>query len=124
MGAVVMVDPQRFVLIRRANPPGAGSWTLPGGRVQQGEALSAALIREVREETGLQVEVGALLEVVELMSDDYHFVVLDYAARRIGGELVAGDDASEARAVRIEELADYGVTDLVEQVVKKAFSTG
>lgn len=123
VGAVVIVDPQRFVLIRRKNPPNAGSWTLPGGRVSEGEALSAAVAREVLEETGLHVEVGALIEVVELVGDDYHYVVLDYVARPIGGDVVAGDDASDARVVHVDELADHRVTELVERVIKKALAS-
>jgi 8-oxo-dGTP diphosphatase len=122
VGAVVIVDPQRFVLIRRKNPPGAGTWTLPGGRVLEGEALSAALIREVREETGLEVEVGALVEVVELLGDDYHFIVLDYVARVTSGTLQSGDDASDAVVVHVDALADYGVTPLVDRVVRKALA--
>ena len=82
--------------------------------------MSAALVREVAEETGLRIEVGALVEVVELLGDGYHFIVLDYVARWIGGELAAGDDASDARFVHLDELASYGVTEAVERVIRKS----
>ena len=120
VGAVVIVDHPRFVLIQRKNPPGVGTWTLPGGRVSPGEVLSAAVKREVAEETGLEIEPGELLEVVELIGEGYHYVVLDYVARSIGGTLTAGDDAGDARIVHIDELASYGVTEAVERVVRRA----
>lgn len=122
VGAVVVVDPQRFVLIQRGTPPNVGSWSLPGGRVSGGELLSAALEREVLEETGLVVTVGELLEVVELIGDGYHYVVLDYAARVASGELRAGDDAADARVVHLDELPSYGVTALVDRVVRRALA--
>ncbi len=122
VGAVVVIDPQRFVLIQRGTPPNVGSWSLPGGRVSGAERLSAALEREVLEETGLVVAVGELIEVVELIGDDYHYVVLDYAARVVSGELVAGDDAADARIVHLDELASYGVTDLVDRVIRRALA--
>lgn len=122
VGAVVIVDPQRFVLIQRGTPPNKGSWSLPGGRVSAGEALSAALAREVLEETGLVVDVGELIEVIELIGDDHHYVVLDYVARVVSGTLRAGDDAADARVVHIDELASYGVTELVDRVVRRALA--
>jgi 8-oxo-dGTP diphosphatase len=92
-GAVVRDSGGRLLLIRRANPPSEGLWSLPGGRVEPGESPAAAAAREVREETGLEVEVGTLLGSVEI--GDY--LVHDFAATVVGGELVAGDDASDAR---------------------------
>ncbi len=113
-------DEPQVLLIQRGNPPNAGSWTLPGGRVELGERIAAAVARELREETGLEVEVGPLLELVEIIEGPHHFVIADHACRRTGGELRAGDDAAAVRFVPIEGLDALGVTALVRQVVQKA----
>ena len=84
----VVLDPggdgPRVLLVRRGRPPGEGRWSLPGGRVEPGERLAAAVVRELLEETGLVVEVGPLVEVAEILDPPHHYVILDYAvpARR------------------------------------------
>ena len=104
VGAVVVLD-GGVVLVRRARPPGAGEWTLPGGRVELGEPLDAAVRREMREELGLEVEVGPVLEIFERIDRDdtgairFHYVVVDYVCRAVAGTLRAGDDAADVRLV-------------------------
>src|SRR5262245_60272855 len=83
----------RVLLVKRARPPRAGGYSLPGGRVERGERLAFALKREMLEETGLEVRVGPLVEVVEIIDEAHHFVVLDYLCEAVGGALRAGDDA-------------------------------
>jgi 8-oxo-dGTP diphosphatase len=105
VGAFVHDAAGRVLVIQRGEPPGDGLWSVPGGKQEPGETLAQAVAREVREETGLVVEVGALACVVERVTDDYHYVILDYRARVIGGELAAASDARAARFVTREELA-------------------
>lgn len=101
-GAVIRDDRGRLLLVLRAREPATGTWSLPGGRVEPGESLEAAAAREVQEETGLVVSVGALLETVEVMG----YVVHDFAATVIAGDLAPGDDAADARWCTPAEVAD------------------
>jgi 8-oxo-dGTP diphosphatase len=94
VGAVI-VDAGNLLLVRRARPPAAGAWSVPGGRVEAGETMAAALTREVAEETGLVVRTGGLVGWVERISADHHFVIFDFAATVVAGQLRAGDDAAE-----------------------------
>jgi 8-oxo-dGTP diphosphatase len=121
VGAVVL-DRGRVLLIQRGNPPLAGTWTLPGGRVARGESLTDALRREVLEETALTIEVGPLVEVVEIVDARWHYVILDYVGtlRSDASELRAGDDAADARFVLFDELERYGITPAVARVIAAA----
>jgi 8-oxo-dGTP diphosphatase len=123
VGAVVLdrrADGVFVVLARRNNPPRVGQWSLPGGKVERGESLTAALAREILEECGLVVSVGPLVEVVELIDERVHYVILDYLCALRSGALRAGDDASEVCWAPVRELASYQVTDAVARVVDKA----
>jgi ADP-ribose pyrophosphatase YjhB (NUDIX family) len=115
-----VLDRERVLLIRRGRPPGEGLWSVPGGRLEPGETLAQAVAREVREETGLVVEVGPLACVVERMGDGYHFVILDYLARVIGGELAAATDAAAARFVDDAELATLPTTEGLVDALTRA----
>jgi 8-oxo-dGTP diphosphatase len=123
VGAVVLdrrADGVFVVLARRNNPPRVGQWSLPGGKVERGESLTAALAREILEECGLVVSVGPLVEVVEFIDERVHYVILDYLCALRSGALRAGDDASEVCWAPVRELASYQVTDAVARVVDKA----
>ena len=89
----VCVRDGRLLLVRRGRGVAVGRWSLPGGRVEPGELLAAAVRRELREETGLDVEVGALCGLAERISDRAHYVILDFWADA-SGTAVAGDDAA------------------------------
>jgi ADP-ribose pyrophosphatase YjhB (NUDIX family) len=93
VGAVAYDDEGRLLLVRRANAPGRGLWSLPGGRVEEGEDDAAALVREMEEETGLVVQPGDLVGRVRRGP----FEIADYRCRVVGGTLRAGDDALDAR---------------------------
>lgn len=111
VGAVVWNERDKVLLIRRANPPRQHEWSLPGGKVERGEPLRTALRRELREETGLEIEIRELLDVVELIGDDphraaaAHYVLIDFSARAVAGEAVAASDASEAHWFTMDEIA-------------------
>jgi ADP-ribose pyrophosphatase YjhB (NUDIX family) len=101
-----------------------GQWTLPGGRLRGGETIAGAIEREVFEETGIRVAAGSLIEVVEIVTEGYHYVVHDHLCTPMDGSEVpkAGDDAAEARYVPPSELAALGVTEAVARVVMKGLA--
>lgn len=112
-GAVIRDQLGRLLLVRRAAAPARGTWSLPGGRVEAGETPDQAAAREVLEETGLVVEVGDQLASVTIGA----YLVHDFAATVVGGDLLAGDDASEVRWVRPDELEELPTSPgLVEEL--------
>lgn len=113
---VVAVDHERLLLVRRGHGPGAGLWSVPGGRVEAGEMLHEAVVREAMEETGLEVVVDRFLGYVERFGDEpapYHFVILDFAVTVLDPEQppVAGDDAAEALWVPFEDVPELRLVD-------------
>jgi ADP-ribose pyrophosphatase YjhB (NUDIX family) len=119
VGAFVF-DGGRVLLVRRGRPLDEGLWSVPGGKLEPGETLAQAVAREVREETGLVVEVGPLACVVERIGNDHHFVILDYLARVVGGSLAAATDAAAARFVDDAELASLPVTEGLVDALTRA----
>lgn len=93
------------LLIRRGTAPRLGEWSIPGGRIEPGERAVDAAVRELREETGVQAEILGLIDVVDGIFPQYrrHYVLIDFAARWVSGEPVAGDDAAEAVFVPLDE---------------------
>jgi ADP-ribose pyrophosphatase YjhB (NUDIX family) len=123
VGAVAL-SPDGLLLVRRGHGPAAGTWSVPGGRVHEGETLHEAVVREVAEETGLQVAVDRFLGWVERRDDGpptTHFVILDFVVIPLDPETVpvAGDDAAEVAWVPVADLADYrlvpGLLDFLEE---------
>jgi 8-oxo-dGTP diphosphatase len=113
---VVCLRGDEVLLIRRGTPPRLGEWSLPGGRIEPGEAVRDAALRELREETGVEAELADLLDVVDGIfpgEPPRHYVLIDFAARWISGEPVAGDDAAEAAfhpLAQAVELVDWSET--------------
>lgn len=101
-GAVVM-DGDRILLVRRAHPPQAGLWVVPSGRVEWGETWRETARRETQEETGLDVEVGEVAWVGEVVEGDQHFAIVDFFASVTGGVLAPGSDALDAQWVALDQ---------------------
>jgi mutator protein MutT len=126
VGAVIVKD-GKVLIVKRAHEPRKGEWSLPGGRVELGETLVEATRREIKEETGLDVEVGALVELFDRVHRDaervrYHFVIADYLCTCSGGTLCAGDDAEDAVWVAPEELEAYAVNAHAAAVIRKGLA--
>jgi 8-oxo-dGTP diphosphatase len=127
VGALI-ISGGRILLIQRAREPLKGYWSLPGGAVETGERLEDALRREVREETGLEVEIVCFIETFERITLDeagrpeYHFILMDYLCHPAGGTLCAGDDAGEARWFTETEVAGLKITEGTPEVIAKAFA--
>jgi 8-oxo-dGTP diphosphatase len=107
VGAIA-VDDRRLLLIRRGQGPAVGKWSVPGGRVEAGETLAAAVVRELAEETGLEGVCGELVGWTEIIGGDGHFVILDFAVTVLEARPpIAGDDATEAAWVPLSDVAGH-----------------
>jgi 8-oxo-dGTP diphosphatase len=111
VGAVA-VDNERLLLVRRGRGPAAGEWAVPGGRVEPGETLAEAVVRELLEETGIEGVCGELVGWVERIGDDHHLVILDFHVEVLEGlPPVAGDDAVEAAWVPLPQVAELPLVE-------------
>ncbi|HEY2301001.1 MAG TPA: NUDIX hydrolase [Acidimicrobiales bacterium] len=111
VGAVA-TDDGCLLLIRRGHGPAAGEWSIPGGRVNAGETLAEAVVRELVEETGVEAVCDSLLGWVERIGDGYHYVIFDFLVTILSGDTpVAGDDAAEARWVPLDQVAELRLVE-------------
>jgi 8-oxo-dGTP diphosphatase len=108
------------LLIKRGRAPRQGEWSIPGGKVELGETLEAAALRELREETGVTAEMGGLVEVYEILEPEFHYVLIDFAAHYVSGVPRAGDDADEARFVSMDDATALVVRDDILDVLLKS----
>ena len=110
--------------VRRGKEPLKGRWMIPGGTVELGETLDEALVRELREETGIEAKPGPLLKVLDRVERDaeqvrFHYVILDYLCEHVSGTPVAGSDADEVALVLPEDLHDYDLTPAALEVIRQ-----
>src|SRR5947199_7482056 len=126
VGAVI-IEGDRVLLVKRAQPPIQGQWSIPGGVLEVGEMVREAAVREAREETGLIVEPGELLGVYDRILRDpeervqYHYVLIDFLCRPVGGELLAASDAAEVSWFRRAELLALQLAEDTLEVIEKGF---
>lgn len=133
VGAIVMRD-GHLLLIKRLNEPSAGKWTIPGGMVELGEGLEDAVRREIGEECGIRISIQGLAGIVErVIPDDqdriqYHYIIVDYLAHHLKGNLKAGSDVAEAEWVLMGALDTFdlapGLKEFLETVIPTAFERG
>src|SRR3981189_300013 len=133
----VVIDNERALLIRRGGPPMEGQWAIPGGMLELGETMKQGVARELSEETGLEVDVLHIIEVLaqifpgrpradgtagDAARPQYRFVIIDYLCETRGGTLCAGSDAKEFAWARENELAKFDLTVAATRVLRKAFA--
>jgi 8-oxo-dGTP diphosphatase len=129
VGALI-IEERRILLVERGQHPLKGQWSLPGGGVETGESLEEAIIREVREETGLNVhpvQVGVIFE--RILRDiegapEYHYVLIDYICEVTGGSLCAGDDSCSAKWFEISSLEQLNITEGTLAVIRQVYRNG
>ncbi len=125
VGVVVWKDDE-FLLIRRGKEPMRGAWSIPGGRQNLGETVKEAAIREIREETGLEIDIIGLVDVVDSIRNDdngvvaWHATLVDYAALYVSGEAVAGDDALSVGWFTLDDLERLGLWGETERIIKES----
>lgn len=124
VGAVV-IRRGEILIEKRKSEPGKGKWSVPGGLVELSESVEETVVREVKEETRLDVDKPQLIDVVDNVIADgngkieYHFVILDYFVRLNGGKLKAADDAEELRWVSLDEVEKYDLTKTFRAFVQR-----
>ena len=126
VGAVVWNASGEVLLIRRGKPPRKGDWSIPGGRVEWGESLHDAILREVLEETGVTIEIVAAIETLDSITRDAagtvirHYVLVDFVARALSGEPRAASDAEDARWVPFGRIGEYRLWNETRRVIEKS----
>lgn len=125
---VVIISDGRALLTRRGNPPRRGAWSLPGGGIEVGETAEAAAHRELEEELGIEVELGGIIDVADIITHDdagrvqYHFVIVDFLGLSPRGQVHSASDVLEARWVSETELASFDLPEITVKVIRKAFA--
>ena len=129
VGGIVLKG-DSILLVKRGNPPGKGCWGVPGGCLELGETLKEGVAREVREECGIEVEVGDLFDVFEVFEEDdqgtmeFHYVILDFLARHSSGTPKSGDDADECRFIPFDIIWEQNLTPGVVELLKRMDKKG
>ena len=128
VGAVVLDDQRRVLLVLRGGIPMKGEWSLPGGVLETGETMIEGMKREILEETGLVVEPVRFAGVYDrILRDDsgraqYHYVLVDHVCKVVGGRMKAGSDVADVRWVSESELPEYKLAEMTERVIREVLS--
>jgi 8-oxo-dGTP diphosphatase len=113
-----------ILLICRNKAPASGRWSLPGGKLESGESLTAACAREIREETGITAEIKQIVAVVERRIENFHYVIIDFLAELALGtniQPIAASDVNAARWVAVSELAHYDLVEGLEEIIQRTY---
>jgi len=130
VGAVVFNDRGEVLLVKRRNEPAKNMWTIPGGRLKAGETLKQTAEREIFEETSIEIEVNEIIYTFELIEKDYngtikfHYIIIDFDARYLSGELFAGDDALEAGWISAEVFRTIDANNSTKKLLKEKYNFG
>ncbi len=130
VGAVVFNDRGEVLLVKRRNEPAKNMWTIPGGRLKAGETLKQTAEREIFEETSIEIEVNEIIYTFELTEKDYngtikfHYIIIDFDARYLSGELFAGDDALEAGWISAEVFRTIDANNSTKKLLKEKYNFG
>ncbi len=122
---VIIVQDGKVLVVQRGREPAAGTWAFPGGRLELGETLAEAAVREAREETGLEIEPGEVAAVAEFIDRDedgrvrWHYVIIDLLATPVGGTLRPGDDSLDVRWIGLEDIERFNLAPRMARVVRK-----
>lgn len=126
---IVCIRGEDVLLIRRGTPPKRGEWSIPGGRIEPGEAAKTAALRELKEETSVEAELVGLIDVIDGVFYNRagslitrHYVLIDYLARWVSGDPVAGDDAAEARFFHQSELGSVELWAETRRIIAAGFA--
>ena len=127
VGAVIFKD-ESVLMVKRSNHPAKGMWAMPGGKIHPGETMRQALIREIKEETGLDIEVGEIVYVFDVIERDdtdgisFHYVIIDFLCEMKGGQLKAGDDAADVRWISKMDLKESNVNEKTIMMLQEKFN--
>lgn len=124
VGGIVFNRQNQVLLIQRNQPPAIGLWSIPGGKLEAGETLTAACKREIKEETGLETEIKNIVAVVERRIENFHYVIIDYLvslADEDHATPIAQSDIADAKWVDLESMADYELVDGLAEIIRRTF---
>ena len=127
VGAVVFKD-DCVLMVKRSKPPAKGSWAVPGGKIRPGETMQQALVREIKEETGLDIQVGDIIYVFDVIQRDekneitFHYVIIDFLCELKGGQLKAGDDALDVKWISRQDIKEININEKTKTMLKDKFN--